>query len=135
LNSPPLNFSQLLLFSDIQVLAQRDPRLNTHKYQAEGTTIALEKWILLQNHYLSSTQSLLNKYKAYRSPSFYLTPSTILSGSNLNSDGLLVSNEKNLYGLFTWHLEDAFGVHNNMKSHTGTVAILAAGINQATPTK
>jgi hypothetical protein len=38
--------------------------------------------------------------------------------------------EANNYGMITWHLDAAFGVHNDYKSHTGAVMTLGKGCIQ-----
>jgi hypothetical protein len=43
--------------------------------------------------------------------------------------------EANDYGKITWHLDVAFGVHNDYKSHTGTIMTLGKGCFQCISTK
>ena len=43
--------------------------------------------------------------------------------------------EANNYGKITWHLDAAFGVHNDYKSHTGAVMTLGKGCIQSISTK
>ena len=43
--------------------------------------------------------------------------------------------EANNYGKITWHLDAAFGVHNDYKSHTGAIMTLGKGCIQSISTK
>jgi hypothetical protein len=42
--------------------------------------------------------------------------------------------EANNYGKITWHLDAAFGVHNDYKSHTGAIMTLGKGCIQSIST-
>ena len=47
----------------------------------------------------------------------------------------LLTIEANNYGKITWYLDAAFGVHNDLKSHTGAVMTLGKGCIQSISTK